>query len=60
MLQFRPSIPNLIYKYSLFTNYAPSETSPLARLNKEIDDDDYIVKQLIKDFAKALAVKSSW
>lgn len=35
--KFRPSIPNLIYQYSLYVNY-PS--SALMRLNPEIDDDE--------------------
>lgn len=33
--RFRPSIPNLIYQYSLYINY-PS--APLQSLNPEIDD----------------------
>ena len=35
--RFRPSIPNLIYQYSLYVNY-PS--APLSKLNPEIDDEE--------------------
>lgn len=35
--RFRPSIPNLIYQYSLYINY-PSE--PLMKFNPEIDDEE--------------------
>jgi len=35
---FRPSIPNLVYQYSVYTNYS---SEGLARLNPEIDDCDW-------------------
>jgi hypothetical protein len=35
--RFRPSIPNLIYQYSLYVNY-PS--APLMKLNPEIDEEE--------------------
>jgi hypothetical protein len=35
--RFRPSIPNLIYQYSLYVNY-PSP--PLMKLNPEIDEEE--------------------
>lgn len=35
--RFRPSIPNLIYQYSLYINY-PSQ--PLMKLNPEIDEEE--------------------
>lgn len=35
--RFRPSIPNLIYQYSLYVNY-PS--APLWKLNPEIDEEE--------------------
>ena len=34
--QFRPSIPNLIYQYSIFTNFPATH---LDELNPEIDND---------------------
>lgn len=35
---YRPSIPNLVYQYSMYTNYA---SEALARLNPEVDDEDW-------------------
>mmetsp|Transcript_108294 Transcript_108294/g.233313 ORF Transcript_108294/g.233313 Transcript_108294/m.233313 type:complete len:382 (+) Transcript_108294:98-1243(+) len=35
---YRPSIPNLVYQYCVYTNY---ESARLARLNPEIDDEDW-------------------
>ena len=35
---FRPSIPNLVYQYNVYTNYAT--TGPLSHKNPEIPDDD--------------------
>lgn len=38
--RYRPSIPNLVYQYSVYTNY---DSEPLGRLNPEIDDEDWMV-----------------
>lgn len=45
LCSWRPSIPNLIYQYSLYTSYASKRFSVL---NPEIDSDDYDIKQLFK------------
>jgi len=36
---FKPSIPNLIYQYSLFINYEPSGDSPFHFPNTELSDE---------------------
>eukprot|EP00746_Dinoflagellata_sp_MGD_P165724 gnl/MRDRNA2_/MRDRNA2_95166_c0_seq1.p1 gnl/MRDRNA2_/MRDRNA2_95166_c0~~gnl/MRDRNA2_/MRDRNA2_95166_c0_seq1.p1 ORF type:complete len:394 (-),score=88.13 gnl/MRDRNA2_/MRDRNA2_95166_c0_seq1:30-1211(-) len=38
-VRFRPSIPNLVYQYSVYTNYT---SALLDKLNPEIDDDDWM------------------
>ena len=35
---FKPSIPSLVYQYSLFVNYEVNEASHFARINSEVDD----------------------
>mmetsp|Transcript_40149 Transcript_40149/g.81031 ORF Transcript_40149/g.81031 Transcript_40149/m.81031 type:complete len:395 (-) Transcript_40149:151-1335(-) len=35
---FRPSIPSLVYQYSVYTNY---ESPRLSKLNPEVDDEDW-------------------
>lgn len=35
---FRPSIPNLVYQYNVYTNY---QSERLATLNSEVDDQDW-------------------
>ncbi|CEM13679.1 unnamed protein product [Vitrella brassicaformis CCMP3155] len=39
-VNFRPSVPNLVYQYSFFTNYS-SSGGPLNTLNSEVDSDDW-------------------
>merc|ERR1712093_908720 len=38
-VRFRPSIPTLVYQYSVYTNY---QSDRLEALNPEIDDEDWM------------------
>jgi hypothetical protein len=40
-VRFRPSIPNLVYQYCVYTNY---DSDLLNKLNPEIDDEDWMAE----------------
>jgi len=47
-VRFRPSIPTLVYQYSVYTNY---HSERLAVLNPEIDDEDWMASAQQKQHA---------
>lgn len=53
---FRPSIPNLVYQYSVYVNY---DSSRLDALNPEIDDEDWMADLQRKDSPQRILCESS-
>lgn len=49
---FRPSIPSLVYQYSLYTNF---ESARLSKLNPEVDDEDWRVEAARLDQSTTVA-----